>query len=95
MKQIKGQSALEYMLLMGTVMVIVVVGFKVFLPKTQNASDLYFNRVSHGITGNVPSCGDGTCNGPEGGLDGPEDSNNCCVDCPSPELSSSICTTFN
>ena len=86
----RGQSALEYMLLMGTVMVIVIVGFKVFLPRTQNASDLYFNRVSHGIMGNVTKCGDGTCDGPEGGYPAshPENSENCCVDCPTPQMSS-------
>ena len=73
MKNSRGQAALEYMLILGTVMVIVLIGYRVFLPKTQAASDLYFNRVSHGITDSGPLCGNGH---PDAG----ENAENCCVD---------------
>jgi hypothetical protein len=71
----KAQTALEYLLILGTVMVIVLTGWKVFLPRVQNSSDLYFNRVNYGIAGKGPRCGDGNCIAPEN----PE---SCCVDCP-------------
>ena len=72
----RAQTALEYMLLLGTVMVIVLVGFKVYLPRTHNASDLYFNRVNYGIVGSGPHCGNGTCDAPF------ENADTCCIDCP-------------
>ena len=84
MRNLRGQSTLEYMLLLGTVVVIVLVGFKVFLPRVQNSSDLYFNRVSYGITDKGPACGDGQCDDPKlpgGNPYGVENSETCCVDC--------------
>ena len=73
MKNIRGQTTLEYILVLGTVMVVVLIGLKVYLPQTQNASALYFNRVEVGIFGPAPKCGNG-------GTDPGETAENCCVD---------------
>lgn len=71
----QAQTAMEYMLIMGTVMVIVLTSWKVFLPSIQNSSDLYFNRVNYGIVGAGPRCGNGK-------VDYPENIETCCIDYP-------------
>jgi len=70
----KAQTAIEYMLLLAITVTIVMVGFKVYLPTTTNAANIYYNRVSTGILGDRPKCGDGTCSLYE-------DNEKCCVDC--------------
>ncbi|MFA5088888.1 MAG: hypothetical protein WC552_07625 [Candidatus Omnitrophota bacterium] len=51
MKGREGQTMIEYMLLLGMVVVIVLAAFKTLVPKTYNAADLYFNTISNGIMG--------------------------------------------
>ena len=58
----KGQTMLEYLLLLTTVVAIVLVGFKQYLPKFHNSANVYFNRVSYGIYGKPNACGDLCCN---------------------------------
>lgn len=57
----KGQSAIEYMMLLAAVVAIVLAGFKDYLPRFYEASNVYFNRVGVGIYGDPPRCGDGCC----------------------------------
>ena len=72
----KGQTAVEYMLLLGAVMVIVLVGFKSYLPSFQSTSNYYFNQVGIGILGDANKCGDTICSKFE-------NSESCPPDCPS------------
>jgi len=71
----KAQAAIEYMLLLAVVVAIVIVGFKTFLPKGRTSSELFFNRVTVGILGDPPSCGDGT------GCSGFKNCHNCPSEC--------------
>ena len=73
----KAQTAIEYMLLLAVVVTIVLVGFRTWLPQTHDAANVYFDRVSVGILGKPPRCGDGSCG--EG-----ENFNRCCEDCQHP-----------
>ncbi len=47
----RAQSAVEYMLLFATVMVVVMYSFDSFLPFIRDSSNLYYNGVIIGITG--------------------------------------------
>ncbi|OGX34498.1 MAG: hypothetical protein A3C36_03455 [Omnitrophica WOR_2 bacterium RIFCSPHIGHO2_02_FULL_52_10] len=84
----KGQTAIEYMMLLAAVVAIILVGFKNYLPRFYEASNIYFNRVGVGIYGEPPRCGDGCC-GPIrffGNMSEPcpaaiEDSRKCPTDC--------------
>ena len=49
--KIQGQSAVEYMMLLAIVVVVVLVGFKSFMPRVGRAANTYFNTVSNGIMG--------------------------------------------
>ena len=71
-----GQTAVEYMLLLGAVVAIVLVGFNTYLPSLQTTSNYYFNQVGIGILGEPNRCGDGICAG--GHI---EDSEKCPADC--------------
>jgi len=71
----KAQAAIEYMLLLAVVVAIVLIGFKTYLPRTQNSADLYFNRTIVGILGVGGRCGDDFCD------DRFEDNEKCCKDC--------------
>ena len=55
----KAQTAVEYVLLLTTVVAIVLVGFKLYLPRINESSNVYFNRVAVGILGEPNRCGDG------------------------------------
>lgn len=48
---IRGQSALEYLLLLGVVVFIVLVGFNTYLPRTQNQAGTFFNDATRHIYG--------------------------------------------
>ena len=72
---LKAQTAVEYLLLLTIVIVIVLIGLKVYLPRTDLAAELYFNRVGVGILGNANPCGDGNCD------DFEKSTRSCCVDC--------------
>lgn len=74
-----GQTAVEYLILLGVVMAIVLIGMKTYLPRTGAASNLYFDRVTNTLLGAPNPCGDGTCQPWEvqpGNL-----TTYCCVDC--------------
>ena len=60
-KRKEAQTTVEYLLLLTTVVTIVLVGIRVYLPRFQETSNIYFNRVAVGIMGNPPRCGDGEC----------------------------------
>ncbi len=51
---LKGQTAVEYLLIFTVVAIVVFVGFKTLLPRTHTVSEDFFNRVSNGIMGNPP-----------------------------------------
>lgn len=51
----KAQTALEFMLLLAIVAAIVLVGFRLFLPKSRVASEKYFNALGNQLTGPGPS----------------------------------------
>jgi len=50
-----GQTAIEYLLLLGVVVAIVMVGFRTFLPRTYDTSEKYFNKVLCGMMDEPPS----------------------------------------
>jgi hypothetical protein len=50
-KYISGQTAIEYLLLLGVVVVVVLVGFRKYVPQARNDSELYYNRVATGLMG--------------------------------------------
>ena len=52
---------MEYLLLLGIVVALVMVAFKTQLPRTRESANVYFNRVSLDIIGNPNPCGDGLC----------------------------------
>ena len=57
----KGQTAVEYMLLLAAVVSIVLIGFKTYLPELQLTSNYYFNQVGIGILGEPNKCCDDCC----------------------------------
>lgn len=50
----RAQSAIEYMLLFATVMVVVMYSFDSYFPFVRESSNLYYNRVVMGIVGKEP-----------------------------------------
>ena len=77
LKNKKAQTAIEYMLLLTTVVAIVLIGFRKYLPEINEASNIYYNRVVPGILGAPPRCGDACCDEFEA-LDG---GSRCPTDC--------------
>lgn len=75
-KEKRGQTAVEYLLSLGVVVVIVLIGLNTYLPRTRQAANQYLQRVGEGVVGEPSSCGDGYC------MDPVEDRTTCCVDCP-------------
>ena len=55
LRQARAQTALEYMLILAIVAAIVLVGFKVFLPRSRDAAFVFFNTVTNQIMGNPPT----------------------------------------
>ena len=76
LREKKAQTAIEYLLLLMTVVTIVLVGFRTYLPRVRDASNVYYNRVVPGIMGTPSRCGDGSCAG-----NPYEDCERCPVDC--------------
>ena len=77
----RAQTAVEYMLLLGSVVAIVLVGFKTYLPSFEETSNYYQNQVGIGILGEPSRCGDSFC---DPGLDPRfpfEDREKCPQDC--------------
>ena len=56
LKNQTAQTAVEYMLLLAVIVAIVITAVPWFFPVTQNAADIYFNRVGIGIAGESPMC---------------------------------------
>ena len=50
----KAQTAVEYMLLLGVVTAIALLGFKEFLPRVNRASEVYYNHAANAILGPPP-----------------------------------------
>jgi len=73
LKNDRAQTAVEYMLLLGAVVGIVLVGLKLYLPRINETSNVYFNRAAYGIYGEPNRCGDGN-------IGRFETRENCCVD---------------
>ena len=70
------QAAIEYMLLFGAVVAIVLVGMHRYLPRANKAAEMYYNTVAGDIMTQHEDilCGNGTC-------DPFETRASCCVDC--------------
>ena len=60
----KGQTAIEYMILLGVVVALVLIAFKTQLPRMEESANIYFNRAMLGIIGKPNPCGDGLCCSP-------------------------------
>ena len=73
LSQNHAQTALEYMLLLMSVVAIVLVGFKTILPSSQQASNFYFDRVAVVIMVKPSIC----CNGSSDPWEKPD---SCCMD---------------
>ena len=71
----KGQTAIEYMLLLGVVVALVLIAFRTSLPRMRVSANTYFNRAVIGILGKPNPCGDGYCCSPF------EDFDRCPPDC--------------
>ena len=71
-----GQSALEYMILLGTVVAIVLLGLKNYIPRIEETANIYYNRAAAGILGDPSRCGDGVCD-----CSWPENCKTCPTDC--------------
>lgn len=54
-----GQTAVEYMLLFGVVVAIVLVSFKTQLPRVSNAANFFFYNTTQQLHDGSSSCGDG------------------------------------
>lgn len=75
----KGQSAIEYMLLLATVVAIVLLALPSYIPRVSNAANVYFTGAANAMLDVGPSCGDGTC---DSAHTPPFETNErCCVDC--------------
>lgn len=76
------QTAIEYMLLLGVVVAIVLIAMKVQLPQVKRYANEFFNRTGAGIVDRPNPCGDGYCCVPF------EDADKCPPDClvPSPVM---------
>lgn len=77
----QAQTAIEYMLLLATVTVIILLAFNGdYLGRVYNAANLYFDRVAVGIYGEGSACGDQRC---EAGIEDVVGRAFCPIDCPS------------
>ncbi len=47
----EAQTAVEYLLLLGAVVVVVLLAFRTLIPQDQAAADGYFNAVARGVYG--------------------------------------------
>jgi uncharacterized protein (UPF0333 family) len=73
-KENNAQVAIEYMLLLGVIVAIVLVGFNRWLPRVFNSADSYYNLSTNAIVGKASRCGDTACTAYE-------NNEKCCVDC--------------
>ena len=56
----KGQTAIEYMILLGVVVALVLIAFKTQLPRMRVSANIYFNRAMLGIIGSRTPAGTGS-----------------------------------
>lgn len=49
----EAQSMIEYLLLLGATVVVVLLAFKGLIPYTRDASNLYYNKVAVGVMGDM------------------------------------------
>lgn len=76
----QAQTAIEYMLLLSTVTVIILLAFNGdYLGRVYNAANLYFDRTVVGIYGDGSACGDLHC---EDGIENVVGQAFCPIDCP-------------
>jgi len=68
------QAAIEYVLLLAVVVAIVLLGLPAYIPRVNNAANVYFSSASNAILGPPPRCGDGLCTFGE-------NNERCCRDC--------------
>lgn len=68
------QTAIEYVLLLAVVVAIVLIGLPAYIPRVNNAANVYYTRAANTILGEPPRCGDGVC-----GFF--ENNERCCDDC--------------
>ena len=80
LRERKAQTAVEYLLLLTTIATIVLIGFRIYLPRIQDTANIYYNRAAPGILGTPPLCGDGHCSTVEK-LDGAGGKIRCPTDC--------------
>jgi len=50
----KAQSIIEYLLLLGVIVAITLIGFKKYFPRIQKAKNVYFNKIGHDLVGKEP-----------------------------------------
>jgi len=74
--QKKGQTAVEYILLLAVVVAIVLIALPTQLPRVYNAANIFFDKAANSVFGDAPNCGDGFCNAASF-----EDPERCCDDC--------------
>lgn len=56
-----GQTAIEYMLLLATVVAIVLLALPAYIPRVSNAANIYFTGAANAMLDIGPRCGDGFC----------------------------------
>ena len=49
----RGQSAIEYLVLLGVVTAVALVGFKTFLPKSRSLMEEFYNVTAKGVVGDL------------------------------------------
>jgi len=49
----EAQSMIEYVLLLGATVVVVLLAFKSLLPNVRNSSNIYYNKVAVGVMGDM------------------------------------------
>ncbi len=78
-KSPKGQTAIEYMLLLATVVAIVLLALPTYIPRVSNAANIYFVGAANAMLDVGPSCGDGFCDNTH--VPPFETNERCCDDC--------------
>lgn len=70
----KAQTAIEYMLVLAVVVAIILLALPSYIPRVNNAANIYYTKAANSILGEPPRCGDGVC-----GFF--ENNERCCDDC--------------
>ncbi|MBZ0167583.1 MAG: hypothetical protein K8I00_12325 [Candidatus Omnitrophica bacterium] len=75
----KAQTAIEYLLLLATVVAIVLLALPSYIPRVSNAANVYFYGAANAMLDIGPRCGDGTCDSTH--VPPFETPERCCDDC--------------